>query len=183
MINPHIYQQFPVIDLNNNIILRELVNDDAENYFGYMGRSEMLPFLTDNNRPTNIKQAEDELRYWASLFRNQRSIYWGIALKDTDKLIGTAGFNNISKIHSKAEISYDLDPEFWGKGIMLKSIKTIVKFIQQAGVVRIQATVINDNIKSINVLERCGFAKEGLLKKYEIVQGIHRDYYIYAKLD
>lgn len=182
MINPYIYRQFPVIDLNN-IVLRELADHDAKDYFGYMGRPEMLPFLTDNNRPTNIKQAEDELRYWASLFRNQRSCYWGIAVKDTDKLIGTAGFNSISKIHLKAEISYDLDPEFWGKGIMLKSIKAIVKFIQQAGVVRIQATVINDNMRSINLLERCGFAKEGLLKKYEIVQGIHRDYYIYAKLD
>ncbi|MDR0329531.1 MAG: GNAT family N-acetyltransferase, partial [Rickettsia sp.] len=101
---------------------------------------------------------------------------------DNNKLIGTAGFNTVSTMHLKAEISYDLDPAFWGKGIMLKSIKAILRFIEYAGIVRTQATVINDNIRSINVLERCNFVKEGLLKKYEIVQGVHRDYYIYARV-
>lgn len=181
MLNSFIYHQFPMLDLDN-IVLRELTSDDSEDYFGYMNKLEMSPFLTDNNIPSTIPQAADELKYWSSLFHHQRGFYWGISLKDNNKLIGTAGFNTVSTMHLKAEISYDLDPAFWGKGIMLKSIKAILRFIEYAGIVRTQATVINDNIRSINVLERCNFVKEGLLKKYEIVQGVHRDYYTYARV-
>lgn len=182
MFNHSLYYQFPVLDLGD-IVLRELTTDDSEEYLCYMMQSEMSPFLTDNNIPKNLEQAIEEVKYWGSLFRNRRGFYWAIALKSNNKLIGTVGFNSVSTIHLKAEISYDLDPTYWGRGIMLKSIKNILKFIEYAGIVRIQATVVNDNIRSINLLERCHFIREGLLKKYEIVQSVHRDYYLYAKVN
>lgn len=177
----YLYSQFPILDLGE-IILRELTGDDAEDYLSYMNKPEMHRFLTDNNRPTSIDEAEEELRYWSSLFRSKRGLYWGIALKSSNQLIGTAGFNTVSIMHQKAEISYDLDCAFWGRGLMLKSLKAILRFIEYAGIIRIQATVIEDNIRSIKLLDRCGFMQEGLMKKYEIVQGVHRDYYMYAKI-
>ena len=177
----YLYNQFPILDLGE-IVLRELTSDDAEDYFNYMNKPQMHEVLTDNNRPTSINEAEEELRYWSSLFRNKRGFYWGIALKGNDQLIGTAGFNTISIIHRKAEVSYDLDHAFWGRGLMLKSLKAILNFIEYAGIIRVQATVINDNIRSIKLLDRCGFMQEGLMKKYEVVQGMHRDYYMYAKI-
>lgn len=182
MFNYSIYSQFPVLDLGD-IELRELTTDNSEEYFNYMSKPEMLSFLTDSNIPKNIEHAAEELRYWASLFRNRRGFYWGVVLKNNNQLVGTAGFNSVSIPHLKAEISYDLDPAFWGKGIMLRSIKNILKFIDYAGIVRIQATVINDNIRSINLLERCNFVKEGFMKKYEIVQGVPKDYYLYARVN
>ncbi len=181
MISKIIFHSFPVLDLGD-IILREIEQEDAADYLNYMGRDEMAPFLTDNNRPTNIMEAQRELSYWIGLFSTQRSIYWAIALKENNKLIGTAGFNMISFIHRKAEISYDLDFDFWGKGLMLKSIKNIMKFADDIGIVRTQATIIQDNLRSLKLLERCGFAKEGILKKYEIVAGESRDYFMYARV-
>lgn len=182
MFNHSLYYQFPLLDLDD-IILRELSTDDAEEYLSYMMKPEMLPFLTDNNIPKNIEQAIEEVKYWGSLFRNRRGFYWAIALKSNNQLIGTAGFNSVSMLHLKAEISYDLDPAYWGKGIMIKSIKNILKFIEYMGIVRIQATVVTNNVRSISLLERCHFIQEGVLKKYEIIQAAHRDYYLYAKIN
>lgn len=182
MFNYSLYSQFPVLDLGD-IELRELTIYDAEEYFNYMSKPEMASFLTDSNIPKNVEHAAEELRYWASLFRNHRGFYWGIVLKSSNHLIGTVGFNSVSVPHLKAEISYDLSPDFWGKGIMLRSMQNILKFIDYVGIVRIQATVIDDNIRSINLLERCNFVKEGFMKKYEIVQGIHKDYYLYARVN
>ncbi|WP_253308058.1 MULTISPECIES: GNAT family N-acetyltransferase [unclassified Rickettsia] len=172
---------FPILDLND-VVLRELTDEDAEDYFNYMKKPEMALYLTDNNRPSSLEEALSEVHYWASLYKNRRSFYWGIALKDNNKLIGTAGFNMITIAHLRAEISYDLDVDFWGQGIMLKSIKNILKFADYMGLIRVQATVITDNHRSINLLERCGFVKEGILKKYEIVAGQHKDYYMYARV-
>lgn len=110
MLNRSIYHQFPMLDLDN-IVLRELTSDDSEDYFGYMSKLEMPPFLADSNSPSTIPQAADELKYWSSLFHHQRGFCWGISLKDNNKLIGT-GFNTVSTMRLKAEISYDLDPAF-----------------------------------------------------------------------
>jgi ribosomal-protein-alanine N-acetyltransferase len=181
MIKKYLHGPFPVLELND-IVLRELRDEDAEDYFNYMNKPEMALYLTDSNRPSTLKESLDEVNYWASLYKNRRSFYWGIALKDNNKLIGTAGFNVITTSHLKAEISYDLDVEFWGQGIMLKSIKNILKLADYMGLTRIQATVITNNVRSINLLERCGFVKEGILKKYEIVAGEHKDYYMYARV-
>lgn len=178
----YFFGPFPALDLGD-IVLREIIEADAQDYFNYMSREEMEGFLTKENRPQSLEKAAEEVKYWGSLFPTKRSIYWAIALKETNKMIGTAGFNMISFPNSRAEISYDLNPDYWGKGVMLKSIKGILKFADHAlELVRIQATVIIDNKRSLKVLERCGFEKEGFLKKYEIVEGEHKDYYMYGRV-
>jgi ribosomal-protein-alanine N-acetyltransferase len=178
----YFFNNFPVLDLGD-IILREIEISDASDYFDYMSRKEMESFLTKDNMPESLEKATEEVQYWRSLFPSKRSIYWAIALKDTNKMIGTAGFNVISFPNSRAELSYDLSPDYWGKGIMLKSIKGILTFSDQGlEIVRVQATVITDNERSIKVLERCGFKKEGILEKYEVVEGQHKDYYMYGRV-
>jgi ribosomal-protein-alanine N-acetyltransferase len=176
------FNNFPELDLGE-IILREIKTSDAQAYFDYMGRPEMQSFLTKDNIPETFERAMEEVQYWGSLFPQKRSIYWAITLKENNKMIGTAGFNIISFSNSRADISYDLDPEYWGKGIMLKSINGILNFADQIlGLVRVQATVITDNERSIKLLDRCGFQREGILKKYELVDGQHKDYYMYGKV-
>ena len=178
----YFFGDFPALDLGD-IILREIEESDARDYFEYMSNNAMEGFLTKENRPNSVEKALEEVKYWGSLFPQKRSIYWAIALKESNKMIGTAGFNLISFPNSRAEISYDLSPEYWGRGIMLKSINGILKFADVAlELVRIQATVIIDNERSIKVLERTGFKKEGLLKKYEVVEGEHKDYYMYSRV-
>ena len=178
----YFFGDFPEIDLGD-IVLREIEESDAHDYLYYMNHDDMEGFLTKENRPGNMDEAIKEVQYWGSLFPNKQSIYWAIALKENNKMIGTAGFNSISFSHSRADISYDLSPEFWGKGVMLKSIKGILKFADEnLEMVRIQATVITDNERSIKLLDRCGFVKEGLLKKYEIVDDQYRDYYMCGRV-
>lgn len=165
-----------------DFVLREIENKDVERYFKYMSRKEMIPFLTNDNRPTTLEKAEKELLYWQSLYKNKRSFYWGIATPDDDKLIGTIGFNIISIAHVKGEISYDLDPDFWGKGIMSRALESLLKFAdEKLALVRIQATVASNNERSLKMLKRCGFDEEGLMKKFEIINGQHKDYYLYAR--
>lgn len=176
------FSNFPEIDLGD-LVLRRIEMSDAGRYFDYMSDDRMAGFLTKENRPEDSAKAEQELKYWQSLFDTKRSIYWCIALKENNMMVGTAGFNGILMGHDRAEISYDLDPEYWGNGLMLKSIKGILNYSDVIlGLKRVQATVIIDNERSIKLLERCGFDREGYLKKYEIVEGEHKDYYMYARV-
>ncbi len=173
---------FPVLDAKD-IVLRKIRNSDAQDYFNYMSRDEMKAFLTEDNIPRDLQEAKKEVKYWSDLFIDKRSIYWAIALKENDKIIGTAGFNFISFANLRGDISYDLDPNYWGRGIMFRSIKAILSFADQIlRLKRIQATVITNNNRSINMLNKCGFHQERLLEKYEFVDGKYKDYYMYGRI-
>jgi len=147
-----------------------------------MSSPKMQQFLSNDHIPKNLESALDDLVYWYKLFVEKRSIYWAITDKN-DQMIGTGGFNHISFKNARAEISYDLDPDYWGMGYMSKSLNTILEFAKnQLELVRVQATVATDNHRSIKLLERCGLIQEGILKKYEIVAGQHKDYFMYSKI-
>ena len=70
---------------------------------------------------------------------------------------------------------------FWGKGIGSAVCSALVSWAHSAAsIVRVQATVLESNARSIAVLERCGFAREGLLRSYRKVRGRRGNFYMYA---
>jgi [ribosomal protein S5]-alanine N-acetyltransferase len=183
MFSIKLFDKFPVFELGD-ITLRQLEEDDAEQYREYMCKAPVKEYLTSENIPQSYEIALDDIKYWRSLFVAKRAFYWGIVMSDNPtKLIGTAGYNMLRPIHFKGEISYDLDSEYWGKGIMQKSLATILSFGQKSlNLKRIQATVVCNNTKSISLLEKSWFQNEGRLKQFEIVNGKPADYFMYAKI-
>jgi ribosomal-protein-alanine N-acetyltransferase len=177
-----IYSSFPYFDLGD-IILREIDPiDDALCFYNYMNSPQVAPFLADSDRPKDLEGAISELNYWHSLFRYKRSIYWAIADSSNDNIIGTLGFNQYSEVHRKVEISYDLDYNYWSKGIMTRALAKILEFaFEKMGVIRAQATVACHNERSIKVLERLDFEHEGRMRNYCILEGRPVDYYMYAR--
>jgi ribosomal-protein-alanine N-acetyltransferase len=51
---------------------------------------------------------------------------------------------------------------------------------QRLGLLRIQATVLESNERSIRVLERCHFAREGYLRSYRQIRGRSGNFWLYA---
>ena len=54
-------------------------------------------------------------------------------------------------------IEFDLDPEFWGKGIMTKELGKYLKDCKSAGIMKLMAVVQGDNPASCRVLEKNKF--------------------------
>lgn len=176
-----VFEFFPVINLGDIILRKISIEDDYINYFNYITSPKVTKYLSNDDIPDNVEKAKIELEYWGKLFDYRHSFYWAITIKETNKIIGTCGFNYWNKTHNRAEISYDLDYNYWGKGIMTNAIRTISNFcIDVMKAQRIQATVAIDNMPSIRVLEKSGYIKEGLLKKYGVLQQEAKDFYMYA---
>ena len=57
---------------------------------------------------------------------------------------------------------------------------TYENFVRDGGWVRIQATVLEANLASRRVLDKCGFAFEGTLRNLRIVRGRPSDFLLYA---
>lgn len=104
-----------------------------------------------------------------------------VAIKGSDELVGTIGFHSVVPVNKVAELAYDLQPNFWGQGIASTVGKAVVNWAHRhVGMVRVQATILESNLKSIGTIERIGFAREGLLKSYRHVRGTPRDFFMYA---
>lgn len=175
------FATFPVFKLGS-ANMRALNANDAFNYMEYMNLPEVRRFVTANNIPASLDEAIREVEYWGGLFRTQTSICWAIECNITKRLIGTIGFNYWSKQNRRVEVNYDLDPAYWGRGIMTDAVKAATDFaLNKLEVVRIQATVQTENARSIKLLEKLNFIKEGRLANYEILDTGPADYYMYAR--
>jgi RimJ/RimL family protein N-acetyltransferase len=99
------------------------------------------------------------------------------------RLVGTIGFHTISPLNGTAEVTYDVSPEYWGKGIATAACAAAVKWgFGVKGWNRIQATTLVAHERSQRVLLRCGFKHEGLLRSFRIVRGKPADYWLYSIL-
>jgi len=99
----------------------------------------------------------------------------------TRQFVGTVGFHTISESHRTAEISYDVIPSHWGKGIATAACRAATLWgFEVRGWHRIQGTTALANLASQRVLERCGFQREGLLRNFRMVRGESTDYWLYS---
>ena len=106
-----------------------------------------------------------------------------IELNSTTESIGTIGFYNYITDYRRVEMGYDLLKEYWGQGYMSEAVQAIIKYgFEELGLVRIEATVDPENIRSIKVLERNGFKHEGTLRKRYYYSGKWRDELFYGLL-
>ncbi len=178
-----IFSRFPVIKLDDDFFLRRIaVDSDYLDFFDYINKPEVAAYLSADDLPKSSDTARVELGYWNQLFDRKSCIYWAIATRDSNKLIGTCGFNYWNKGRKRTEISYDLNHSYWGKGITTKAVQAIVDFaLKNMNVQRVQATVAIDNMPSIKVLEKNGFKREGVMEKYGFLKDEARDFYMYAK--
>ena len=108
---------------------------------------------------------------------------WGLALRDTNKLIGTVTLFNLSRSNGRAEIGYAMGSAYWGKGYMNEALKAlIVHAFDVLDFRRLEADVDPRNAASIRTLERLGFQREGFLRERWHVGGELQDAFFYGLL-
>jgi RimJ/RimL family protein N-acetyltransferase len=79
--------------------------------------------------------------------------------------------NKLSRFRHKAEFGICISKEYWGHGIGKVLLENILTWADTAGIEKISLTVIETNIKAIELYKRYGFVEEGLLVR----DRIHKD--------
>ncbi|KAF8392393.1 hypothetical protein HHK36_022735 [Tetracentron sinense] len=84
----------------------------------------------------------------------------------------------------RAELGYALATKYWGQGIATKAVKMVVSsiFSEWSHLERLEALVLVENPGSQRVLEKAGFQREAVLKKYLTHRGRTRDLVMYSLL-
>ena len=106
-----------------------------------------------------------------------------IELKDSKTPLGTLGLYLYSDKNKRAEIGYDLATEHWGNGYMTEAVSEVLQYgFKELELNRIEATVDASNTRSIRLLERMGFKREGHLRHRHFYGGAYQDELYYGLL-
>lgn len=164
-----------------NVYIRLLNVDDAE---------EMLQLLVENKeffqkyameRTGDFYTLESQQKRLQMLAENAKQdldYYFGIFTMEENRLIGTINlFSVIRGSIQSAFVGYFLDEKHNGRGFTTEALKMIVKYaFEELKLHRVEAGVMPHNIRSIRVLEKAGFEKEGLARKNVKINGKWEDH-------
>lgn len=177
--NPFTAHPLPELDIGG-YHLRTIRADDLSTWCDYLKQSAVTEHWSwQVNSPLDLQQFI-QVQDWS---QSLAQIKFAIA-DSNDQLIGTIGFHTFSQQHLSAEIAYDLAPSFWGRGIVSAACRSLTNWAhQKVGLVRVQACVLDSNTRSMQVLQRCHFEREGLLKSYKQVRGQSRDFWMLSHVN
>ncbi len=107
---------------------------------------------------THFQQQLDKLQ------NSKSNFVWMI--EQNEEIVGV--INNASGRDLRVfQGGYWIDPNFWGQGAASAALVLVRDFLfRECAAERIQALVEPDNPASIRVLEKCGYQREGLLRKF-----------------
>jgi len=97
--------------------------------------------------------------------------------------VATVGFHTVSLQNGTAEVTYDVAPSHWGKGIATAACRAATAWaFDVVGWHRVQATTVLPNLRSQRVLEKCGFKREGQVRNFRLVCGQPADYWLFSAI-
>ncbi|MGG7517302.1 GNAT family N-acetyltransferase [Allorhizobium undicola] len=104
--------------------------------------------------------------------------------RQDDALLGGLTIGLIRRgVAQTCMIGYWMGERFAGQGHMFAAVGMAIPYIfRELELHRIEAACIPENHKSIRLLERAGFEREGLLRSYLNINGEWRDHAIYSLL-
>ena len=130
-----------------------LFNSDLplfEETYGVVYRGEELDYLLIGFLKKLEKEiAEDPAHY---LFFTE----FLITLKENSRVVGSIDYKYIPR-NGVTEVGYGMNPAYTGHGYMTEALTAFLDFGKKLGIRTVRADTLPDNVKSQNVLKRCGF--------------------------
>lgn len=168
--------------LTPRLTLREIRDEDTPRLHTIWTDSLVTRYLVLDPF-TEIQQTREMISILKALYPSGEGCRWALSIPANQEVIGTCGFHNWKKEHARAEIGYEMDPRYWGQGLMSEAVLTMLEYgFTEMGLNRVEAFVTVGNRKSLSFLERNGFTREGTLRHYERARGCYQDQWICSLL-
>jgi ribosomal-protein-alanine N-acetyltransferase len=183
---PFLRRDVPALK-GEKVMLRVPLADDYREWAALRGESRS--FL----EPWEPRWTPDELertawRHRLSRYREDHAQGTAIAFFIFDlgsgELAGGITLGNIRHgVAQSGHIGYWVGERFSGRGLMTDAVNVLARFaFDTLRLHRIEAACIPENTRSIRVLEKAGFRREGLLRSYLRINGVWQDHFLYARI-
>jgi RimJ/RimL family protein N-acetyltransferase len=164
----------------NNVTLRYLELDDIDTLYSWVCDIELAiwsgwtPPLSRaafrHKYEQRITEPEKDLVMLGIEFEGQLVGYVQLALIEDDERRAAAGILVGEK-------------RVWGRGIASTALRTLLDYaFTVRNLERVYAEVYSFNQRSLRLMERVGFQKEGVLRQHEIHNGARQDMHVFGML-
>lgn len=157
--------------------LRPLSQDDTPAFYRYasnpaVSRFTLWPPVT-----------EEFAQQFVRLLSSPVCLAWGIVLPEQDAIVGMVFLHSLNTWHHRAELSFNLAPEHWGRGLAPAAAAHVIRFaFERLDLNRLDATVMLDNAASRRCLEKLGFKLEGVMRHSHRRHDGFQDMQLFARL-
>ena len=162
-------------------MIRPLVPGDAEELAALYtaNRAFLEPF--EPERPDAFFTAAGQQERLAALGEQER---WRFAVLDGDEIAGTISLSNVVRAaFQSASTGYWIDRRRNGRGLATTAVADVVRFAFSAAELhRIEAGTLVDNTASQRVLEKNGFERIGVVRRYLHIAGAWRDHVLFQRI-
>ncbi|KAL9440397.1 hypothetical protein AB3S75_019124 [Citrus x aurantiifolia] len=129
-------------------------------------------------------ESEDGINFFKNKVINNHPWFKAICLgnKPIGAILVTPNSGDCNKC--RAILGYVVASKYWGKGIATRAVKMVTSIIfdEWPHLQRLEATVDVDNLASQKVLQKAGFKREGVLRKYITLKGKATDVVMFSLL-
>ena len=170
--------------VTDRLLLREFTEDDWRATLAYQSDPLYLRYYAWTHR------AEDDVRAFVGIFlaqsaeRPRHKFQLALTLKEDGRLIGSGGVRVRDPEGRQADIGYELDPRFWGRGLATEAARELLRFgFDVLGMHRLFGECVADNAASARVMEKIGMRREAHLWEEAWFKDRWWDSLIYAVLE
>ena len=119
-----------------------------------------------------------------SLFAHRSGSVLPLVLVQGEEIVGRITLSNILRgAFESAEMGYWLDADLEGRGLMTRAVGEAVRLARdELSLHRVQAGTLLHNVGSQTVLERNGFERIGVARRYLRIAGEWQDHILFQRL-
>lgn len=160
-------------------ILRPIKLEDAKDMFEYYSKDYVVQYLPMKPHKTISETKRFIKSYFLHSYNLGKISHLAIVFKNTNKVIGNVGFNNISQNSKEGELGICINPEYWGMNLSSELLSAMLLYgFDELNLEKVTATIYEDNKYSKNTLDKLGFKNVGMSNK-TVSYYIHKQVYCY----
>jgi [ribosomal protein S5]-alanine N-acetyltransferase len=133
----------------------------------------------------SLELSEERIRtHWTGIITESSDTLIRKGITFENQLIGYADLADINAHESRASLGYAIgNSSLWGQGLGFLGAKLMLEIaFTDLKLERVTAEVNAANTRSLRVLEKLGFKREGILRQHETYRGVRGDVHLFGML-
>ncbi|KAL5209049.1 hypothetical protein ABZP36_004672 [Zizania latifolia] len=161
-------------EAEGDVSLREFTEADAEALFEWASDPRVVRF-----QRRDAYAHVDEARRYIIDHVLPHPWYRAICVAGADRPVGSI---SVKPTECRASVGYRVAHAHWGRGVATRAVSAAAAevFAEWPWLARLEAIADVENPASQRVLEKAGFTREGVLRRYVVLKGRPRDMVVFS---
>ncbi|MFF2387816.1 GNAT family N-acetyltransferase [Agromyces sp. NPDC058104] len=175
---------FDAVELDDAVVMRLLAAGDGPALAeAYARNREHLAPWEPQRTPEFFTAAWHDRDVAGALARVQAGTTVPFVLEQGEEIVGRVNLSDVVRgVFENAHLGYWVDERLTGRGVATTAVGVVLHHARAAGLHRVQAGTLVHNTGSQRVLERNGFERFGLARRYLRIAGEWQDHVMYERL-